>query len=494
MKNIFVVTLGTREIQFLKTDIENSPFTIEKSEVRLFLKHPLIEKKIQVVENENFPDYLFPSIPRIAGEIMLEHIEEFNKIINFPLITASFEAIKKSNVIINEIVIVYTDQQDIKESKTHKRFYDKDTINYKEILVQYLWQKELIDKNCKLSSIGVTEKSTDIDYQYGQFGLKCKSIFESSDIKQIFLLAQGGIDQINHALTLQFIQAFGSKVKLWQQAEASEPKSLEFPFMFIRDLNKQIILKHLKDFDFGLISQLTFVQEPVRVNADNAHRMLNLDYSSLNGWEFFKVDSSESRAKDLFIACKLCYLKMDYATYLLKLFTLLENIYRIKVDKILGDTANHFKPLKNGEKNVEWLNLIKSISGLYEFLDAQKKTYKNKTSKKIESIKIDFSNPNRLTYKYIFEFLLNEHKLVMVNNDDEIEKLKLAFNLSEPLLNTRNDLAHKLKPISKEILNKIISEKNRNSLHKTFDIIFKITEDKPYGIYNDIRKEIENLL
>lgn len=496
MKNVFIVTLGTREVQFLKEDLKNSGFNVEKTERGAnLLTHSSLSEKMLVIENENYPDYFFPIQPRQAGEMILNNLDLFWSVILFPLITKSLEKIKSDNVTIHEVIVVYTDQKYLGSEPSQKRFGLKDTVNYKEILIQFLWKREFIKKDSKLSEIAITNKATDIDFQYEDFAIKCKSLFEEIDnINQIFLLPQGGIDQINHALTLQLIQAFGSKVKLWQQAEAEEPKELKFPFLFIQDLNKQKILKHLNDYDFGLIEKMTSDQPNIEKLSEFANRKLNLDYSKLDGWKYFDEDTPENRARDLYISCRIFLHKRDYANYLWRLFTLIENIYRIKVDKVLGDTSKMFKTFNGESVNSQWLDCLKSINGLHEYLSNQKLTFKNKVTKQLESAPIKFQNPNRLAYKCIFEFLLNDYKSKLITSENDAKNLELAYNLTEPLTKKRNELAHELKPISIEILNKIILEKERNQLHKAFDSIFYLSPQKPFGIYDDIKKEIESLL
>jgi len=100
--------------------------------------------------------------------------------------------------------------------------------------------------------VPIQQKVTDIDFQYVEIAKTCKSFLQTpvEEISQLILLAQGGIDQINQALTLQLIQAFGAKLIIYQQAEDQKPKQLNFTNLFLQDLIKQQALALVKATDY----------------------------------------------------------------------------------------------------------------------------------------------------------------------------------------------------------------------------------------------------
>lgn len=264
MKTIFILTLGTREVQFKTDDLLQHGFSINED-------NKYIEKnriRIQIYLNNNFPDYLCHDYPREAGETILQHYEMFEPVLCYPLIEKALQQINAVHPI-DDFYFVFTNQQDI---DVKDKNYHRDTLHYKDIIKRYL-QKHYKVEDRLLHDIEITHKAVDYDFQYRQFAQTCRVLFDDKDnIEHIYLLAQGGIDQINHALTLQLIQAFGSKVHLWQQKEGiTQADELQFPHLFLKDLLKQQLIALVKEAEyFSAIKILT------NLHIDKAtHRILS---------------------------------------------------------------------------------------------------------------------------------------------------------------------------------------------------------------------------
>lgn len=238
MKNVFIVTLGSREIQFNKSKLESFGFTI--NEKKLIYNDVSKCISLDIYENTAYPEYLCHSFPRLAGETILNNLKIFIPVIEFPLIDSAFKEIISKEHPINSFILVYTDQIDLDvEDPKQRNNFNRDTVFYKSILEKTYKEKFQQLSKTSFSDIPIEEKVSDIDHQYNYFAGKCKVLFDDKEnIENIFLLAQGGIDQINHALTLQLIQNFGKKVHLWQQSEIGEPKLLDFTKFFLEDLLK----------------------------------------------------------------------------------------------------------------------------------------------------------------------------------------------------------------------------------------------------------------
>ena len=220
MKNIFIITLGTREVQLRKSKLADQGFVVSSDAKQI--THPdLPGMLLAVYKNQNFPDFYCCAEPRISGETILEYWDSLKTVVEFPLIEQARNTIIKDNRI-DDFVLVYTDQKDL--DKTNEKslgHFNSDTISFRNIFRRQLQEQHPDLPNNQESDIAVTEKTADIDFQYRNFAITCKARYEQEpEIQQVFLLAQGGIDQINHALTLQLIQAFGSKVKLWRGSSA----------------------------------------------------------------------------------------------------------------------------------------------------------------------------------------------------------------------------------------------------------------------------------
>jgi SOS response regulatory protein OraA/RecX len=477
-KNILVITFGTREVQFKEADLKTKDFFIKENRLMHKAFPPIA---LEVTANDNYPGYYFFRNPRRAGKIMLEYSDVFLSILSFPLLHDVFNRIIDSNKI-NELVIVYTDQQDLDtNNKQNERNYNRDTVYYSKLFRKYIPGKFSHLADNALHDIGITEKATDIDYQYNEFAKKLVPQFgEPENIEKIFLLPQGGIDQINHALTLQLIQAYGSKIKLWQQPEGERPLELQFPFMFIWDLQKQKILKHLDDYDFGLIAEMGIEKKHISELAAFAHRKLNLDYSREPACaaNYKEEDNPETRLRDIYINAKIHFKKGDYANYIWRIFTIMENIYRFKCDQILGNTEKFNHPQANSQ---EWLELLDRYEGLTDFLK----------KKKIGFHSLNFDRPNRNVYKHIYNFFINRN---MLDDSKYLQNnLNRAFNESENLVKLRNGLAHYLQPVSREIIESAMNNISLTKLNATLDKVFQ-TKEKQFGIYEEINSELRKKL
>jgi len=488
MKNIFVVTFGTSDVQFDKKVIERNGFEIISNKRTISLQHKSKSISISLKPNRDREDYFLLNSPRIDGEIVFNHITDFLPIIEIPLTLPVIQHLKLKNpeLSIDKWFLFDTNQEKDKVKENHWR---NDTLYISWIFkakIQYLYPAET-DEKFEIHTI--SEDLTNIDRQYLDFKMKCPGIFnlKEEEINQIIYLPQGGIDQINQALTLQLIQAYKTKVKQWQKAEDAEPNVLHFTYLFLNDLNKQKILKHLEDYDFGLIANSGIFnrEDEVFRLSEFAYKKLNLDYDNLDrSIKYYEEDNTENRSKDLFIYSKIFLRKGDYGNYLWRLFTLLENIYRMKVDMVFGSTEKLYIEAKNQPGSNNWIKKIKEIPGLEAFLN-KKEIYKNRN--------LEWRIPNRFAYKHIYNFFIENNYLT-----DEIkvvQNINYLFNKSKLLADLRNDLAHYLRPITLNIIEDALPKGiSLYDLNKKWDEVFYIEDSKPFGIYEDITVEIKNLL
>ena len=233
MQNIFIVTLGTREIQFKIDELAENNFEIEDlHSSNIKIKHKENNISFEVFKNNFYENYLYPVQPRTAGKIISENFDIFKNILFFPLINKPFEKIVKENNL-TKFIIVYTDQIDLKDNDKNKQ---RDTLYFAEIIKKHYYEKLEKSGRTDFIDICINKNVTDIDYQYNYFAkeLKEKLKINNNEINKIYLLPQGGIDQINHALTLQLLQQYKDKVEIWQQAEGKEANLLQFTNLFLK--------------------------------------------------------------------------------------------------------------------------------------------------------------------------------------------------------------------------------------------------------------------
>jgi len=248
MKNIFAITFGTSDVQFNQDVVERHGFIITQNGNIFVLKHREKNIEISLRPNRDRQNYYLLSSPRIDGEKVYNHIADFLPVIELPLTLPVIKQIRKTypELIIDCWFLVDTNQD---KEKVKEQHWKNDTLFVSRIFkakLQYVFPDE---KDEKFKYHTITEELTNIDKQYLDFRRKCPYIFDlkEEEINQIFLLPQGGIDQINHALTLQLIKSYGSKVKLYQQAEDQEPKELKFTTYFLNDLAKLQIVSLIKN-------------------------------------------------------------------------------------------------------------------------------------------------------------------------------------------------------------------------------------------------------
>lgn len=490
-KNFVIITLGTSDVQIKTELLENSDFEIDN----FVLRHK--ENKVPSInlrKNRDREDSRLLDQCRRDGALIMEAgVDAYLPILDFPLTLPAIRKIIADNPDhqIHKWLFVFTNQEDPKHRSN-------DTLFVRQILARKLelsygaLPTDFID-------FAVTEKVPDIDHQYIQFGLKCRQFLETpeEEVRQVTLLAQGGIDQINQALTLQLTQAFKHKLRLYQKAEDREPSLLIFPQLFLNDLNKQKIFKHLDDYDFGLITGLLSHKHPHKDTIDAyskyAYCKLNLNYTGFPAGipSQFKEKpiTTETKCRDLYLSAKILYKQKDYGNYLFRMYTLLENMYRVKFDQVLGSTDGFFDAKYEDPRieNTAWLALLcdyvapelvngLNLAGYLASINIGKKSLK-------------VNNPSRLLYKHGYDFLISSGAL----NDTPgfVSLLDKADRILSQLSNFRNKATHNLAPVSIEQLNNAIGKGKLDELNTVLDQIFNITG---FGIYDTIRDEIKSLL
>ncbi|HQH18490.1 MAG TPA: hypothetical protein PKZ43_02965 [Bacteroidales bacterium] len=524
MGNVFIVTLGTREIQFKKKELNNNGFEISDGKRKSISIKNSIESSIIVTENTVYPEYLCLSFPRLAGDTILKYFENYKNIIHFPLIANAIINILEKNKI-DQIIFVYTDQKDLDLNDfTQENNFNRDTINFKCILERILSEKFPKLKDVEINNIAIEQKVADIDYQYNFFGKRLQEILPADYIENIFILPQGGIDQINHALTLQLIQAFGNKVHLWQQSESSLTTELKFPHLFLDDLLKQKIVSLIDFGDYrgasSLVPELKNPQRKLQKILKFAYLKKDLLYDEakkvfckdekdipeiIKGYiqeeiycsdETLKCFSDDSIIKTYLFQCSerlylseyYFYLK-DYTGFTLSFSVFLENI--IGTYLYSKTSLNILKSYeKNGRKIIENLKTNKPdvIRNIIETINIKKQN-------KINEIILSFPTLV-LIAKYYAEENDDKPMLLII---EFIFHVNGSFNKNKQDIrnfeNLRNDIAHKGKGVSEnDLLNATDCEKNIEWWENKFMEIKNIFTDKSnaFLVINNFIKSMLN--
>ncbi len=500
MKNYLVVTLGTREIQIPFHKIEENNFEVIEEKEERFSKF-FIQKKnktsdrIEVRQpSKEFPDFYTIS-PRTTGKIIDDNYGLFRPIIDFPIVRPALEYLKQKEVNLDVIMLVYTDQEEaFKSEKVKFQNKENDSVYYADIISKLI-KEDFFFVNTEIHQFAIIDNVTDLGFQYDDFKRINESLLYPDEVKQVFLYPQGGIDQINQALTLRLIESFGAKVKQLQKAEGADFKELDFSSKFLSSLNKQKIIKHLADYDFGAIDKGLVTKKEVYHLAQYATKKLNLQYDLIeinikalpNHQLEANIQGDFEKLKDIYLAAKINYHQQRYTEFLWRTYTLNESLFKVEIKKIVGNEVDNFTKIttENKDKLTSWEKALNRID-----LSLISEIARNKMP---NGYSVDTKNPNRVAFKILFNALV---KLNCLNfSEDSVMLYNRIGDKLEALSSERNGIAHKLGSTSIAQINAILNAKEQGYTSKNLlsdlDQIFSI---QGFGIYDTIKKEIENLL
>lgn len=293
--NILVITLGTRDVQ-LKLPSSNNNFELQ-TEITLkpdrkfektYITSVSGEKVLVYRDKTSKPDMYYLSEARRGGEQLLNPV--WQPLICYPLIQPVVAYLQQIECEPQHIFIVYTDQ----EGYAERNFTEKDTKYFSELVWDYLQQQY---PNATLDAYGVCEDAVNIDFQYDKFHteLKTRQILEFSleQIDNVWLLPQGGIDQVNQALTLALIETYKGKLKQLQTLENATVRLSNFPERFVDRLLRNQLLKQVERYEYSLAYS---VVQDSGLSLKGLSTLLNLGSSLLNAnWRVVELHIQEIR-------------------------------------------------------------------------------------------------------------------------------------------------------------------------------------------------------
>lgn len=485
--NHLIITTGNSDVQLRRSEIENTllPFQEQKQDNRLNTAVIIGEDVINVVPNRDHADWYLLGSCRNDGELLLKHFDVFAGLIHLPLIQPSIQHILDKGGSLARISIIYTNQQDA-------RFKKGDTVFIKDV-ISALLIKQLPGVNIDFFPI---EKVTDIDELYPLMWEKVRQWREQlPEGGEMFLADQGGIDQINQSVRLQLLQAFKSRVHILQKAEGADAKELQFPQLFLRDLARQNIIKHVSDYDFDKVDDTLQPESWVVKLCHYAAQRLALKYENIyqcaetaNGalkkanqprlelwhWkkmrETHRLETNRIIIRDLYTAAKIQYYNGRYQEVIWRLFAVYENLLREPIDALLQTDSLHkaFKGNRSGyDENKVWEDLLEKLEpGL---------------TQKLQEAGVYTSNPNRLAYSYIFHRLVGTGSISVSVTSQEMKGLEKAL---DNLAGKRNGIVHKMGNVSKEGLGDYFSSLEGEGF-KLLDKWFSISGMGDFDLYRN---------
>lgn len=478
-KNVLIVTVGTRDVQIDEAIAKQLPAEIEV--------------------NTNFgPPYSFIN-PRYAGEYLLTH-NEYDEYLQFPIISPVIEYLAQKDKKPDYLLLVVTNQ-----TLADERYRKNDTVHYGFIIEKKLSEiyPEIEFDNYEL---GFNEDVANLDALYTHFGKQRNDLLlvPPDQVSNVYLLPQGGIDQINMALTLKLTEHFRDKVSMLQITEEGAIHERNFTRHFLKNLDSQKFQFLVSNYYYDSI-HLLLSESIYKADGDNdmkllrplvafCHHKVNLNMqmaaTALNEIRnkypeeaalLFKNDYIPGNNKlepyvDLYLSCKMAYGQQNYKVFMQGTYALFENILRYI---ILSTDELEDLIIANKKSTEHKLNYKHTF---YNELQV----YCEVTSQKMNEVLRYRDYQIILDYYLKSGHSLNEHFL-------RIYKLRDFFNGTAK--NWRNETLHGMRPINKSILDQIFNSNGKTyTVNQLFDLLDPVFEVQGFGIYEKINAKIISLL
>lgn len=459
-----IATMGTRDIQV--------PEKYRKE----------VEKIVDLIPSKINPDNYLIKEPFEGGKKCLE--KKINSLFfDAPILFPGIQHILQDKGVIDTFYIVVTNQDERIVNEKHKR---NDTFYFGKIFEEIIKVKFPKNEIRKTKIIALQEDISYYDKMYSYFTWFFREgAFKKIDPNdKLYILLQGGIDAINTSILLKSIEIFPNVEQLVKPDQAEGVLPLDFPDLFKQNFMSERIKHAVESYNYISIPDLT-TKNFIRSLALFGHHLLNfnlenalkeLDKCIKEGTEREKMVKIKNllylhhqnftiKQKLWFLGVKTAYLTDNMSLFLLKIFTLSENILKPLTEKILGDSFGYdFK----AEKHERWNNLIDKKPGLREYLN---NIY-------INNNKLNSSYPNRTAYYYIAR-----HENMI---DTEMDKF---ISYTNTLAILRNRVAHELEGMDKKSIQTMMSKKYENfSLEQYIKLGDEIFNIKELDLLNEINE------
>lgn len=462
--NNLIITLGTRDLQIKYSILEDPNFQISEVEKLISIKIPSGEE-LKAFKNEL--GTLSIAKARNGGEIIFDNFAIFKSHLTFPILEATIQQLEQKPDVkeFHLISLVVTDQNPINE-----HHYKNDTIFFGRILEAHF--DELYNNKFNtepvIELLVVKENLTDLEFQYKFWKKDFAQISGSSEpmsTRKIFLLPQGGIDQVNTALLLRIIETHPDAEYLQKQSELSNQISIKkFPKQYRKNLDNYRLKALIERFDFDGIIEIAGVKSELGKlatlgicirsgNIDLLKSHIAKDHSKdgelTKFLEFFKGEDSFRRAQlQVIVNTLISYEKKDIFEITIRLNTLSEILYFHLFEVFTGYEFNREKFCRN-EQKIDF-QILK-----------QKYPAHTHIGKYLHETIVDNKGKKHQT-------VLFHHKLIKdicnaaSTNNEILDKINTFYeNINNSIRTTRNLFLHQGAPVSIELF---FEELNENGL------------------------------
>ena len=275
MNRILTVTTGSRDVQLRQITEDQWNTGVFEYSVPEGGK-----RSVGVMPHIDHPGILLLSSMRNGCLQLAQDYSLIREHLVMPLIEPAVKYVLENAGDIDLLLFVVTNQE--KES-VKEWFRAKDTVNLPVLAEKYLSEK-FPGRIAAFDTYKVDEKATDIDFWYDRFkdDFRKKILIEESQGEaEVWFMPQGGLDQVNQALTLRFIEHWPD-LRLLQVAEDSKPRLLEFPGKFLRNVTRAKAIEMAKYFRFNQVLDLNISGDKrIKLLAEAGDCLRRLDFMEL---------------------------------------------------------------------------------------------------------------------------------------------------------------------------------------------------------------------
>lgn len=481
MRRILVVTTGTRDVQIRLNEGETADkglFTYEipdKGQV-----------SVSVFPHADHPGTMLLTSMRHGCRQLTEDYPFIKDRLIMPIIEPAVKYVLENAGPVDLLLFVVTNQEN---ETVVQRFRDRDTVYLPDLAEKFLHDLYHEDIG-EFDTYEVYERITDIDLWYDRFEneLRTKKLIEENPGEtEVWFMPQGGIDQVNQALTLRLIEHY-KNLKLLQVAENCEPKQLEFPDKFLHNLTRVKARELAKKFHFNEVEALNISNDKtIRLLADTGSMLMRLDFDSLirnmnyglhnvpdlikeiyESW--IRNLNSHTINKILYLTCKVHYYCENADEMLWRLYTLRELMLKPYVAKWIG-----------------WRN----TSEEYPFRDLNRNIEQNRDLVRLlrnRNLNDRILKPGVHLFNVIAEYYDN-------NSGGLPAEVRKTWRMVGRLQTGRNTLLHQGRGLNMDEITGIISEEDNLSIDELFnEYLDRMYNVQGFDLIGELRQELISLL
>ncbi len=451
MKHLLISTIGNRDIQFDKKDIENLP-----PEIQTHLSFNSETPTMVISKQSNGVNFFFRS------KEIYENYAVIEPYLEYPLIQ---NAIQNEGVP-DKIILLATDQ----EPNFHL-----DTIYIAKILTRKLSNNLNVTSEIRAISNAIDTQAIFSNFQ--------SIIDEHKDDYHITIHTSGGLP--NFRICAFMASLFKENVKVVNYI-GKEARDASMYHDYERHALNQIVENMLRNWNYSALLLLPGISDDVKKITRFAIARLALDLEKAREFNLStkleypipKEDDQVALEKELMFSAYIKYHQKEFGDFLFRIFTFHDNMLVPHVQEILG---GEFEYDKTGHQ--KWIDLLSHPDNIdiKEYLENAK--FGN------ASLKFDF--PNKEAYYKIIHFCKKDSNCRKMDQN-KYSVLNL-FNKLRSLADLRNKIAHGYKGVNESM---ILSAANVSSIKDITKMVDKYLEIEFQKLepYREINEKILELI